>query len=657
MAATSDFKLFPLFALIWVGLPLWWVIPFWVTLYCYGLVFLTVWRQFKGYRPKPRRFIRFGLLPAGLLILIQYRTLLQYEPVMALVLLATAFTICGSRDPRDIRPVAMMMIFLAAGTTLFSQSILIVLHTLLSFLWIGMILLETSKGGREFSEIFASGLQVLRYFLMALPVIVLIYFFFPRYEEALFSIYRFKGYGRTGISGEVYPGSVRKIIEDETVAFRAYTDGPIPIEMEDLYWRVLTLSYTDGTKWRESILDRSRSISEKKGLRTGRGVRQEILLDPLLKQYLVGLDLPYHIDALSDNTIKVMEAGAQTFRLTIEPRSRLTYSVTSDGHADFDLHAPPDKIYRWVPAALSQKVHALVSDWEKESRSDAEYLQKVLQYFGDHLAYTLEPGPYSAKDDFLNQLLFRQKKGFCEHFASAFAMLAREHGIPARLVVGYHGGTYNRHGRYWMVRQKNAHVWTEVFLENSGWIRIDPTAYIHPERIQSGGYDINTTPWFKRLPFFSKFQDLALRVDDLNTRRYQLLLSLNLSLQEKIFRNNLKLDLKRNQLIGIIVFGAALGTYLLFICVKAALLNWKGNDVNSEIVKIYKSVLKKIEKQNIIKDRFEGPQHFYDRIEAMDKQLASRFRQFFQEYIRLRYGNETITIERIKNLSRIEKGL
>lgn len=634
-------------------MPLLNVIPFWVSFFFGALVLLGFLRLGVDYKINQARLFRWGLLPVSILILIQYRSLFQYEPAIALVLLGAAFKLCLGNKLSDLRLAAVMMIFLVAGATLSSPTLLTVIHILISFLWIGMILLETSRDNGAFSEIVSSALQVSTYLLLALPVIVFVYLFFPRYEEALFSIYRLKGYGKTGISSEVYPGSIERMIEDDTLAFRAFVDQPVTIK--NLYWRVLTFSYTDGNKWRQSIVDRRQSESVASTPYKGESIRQKILLDPSLDNYLVGLDVPYQMDALFPASVQAERAGGQTFRSSQDLRLRLTYQVDSFKHLNLALSDVQEKIYRWVPNEPSKAVRELIETLRAESRGDAEYLNKILQYFAGHLFYSLKPGYYDERKPFLDQLLFKSKKGFCEHFASAFALLARYCKIPSRLVAGYHGGTYNPHGGYWMVRQKNAHVWTEVFLKDRGWVRIDPTAFVKPERIHSGGYAHDTGAWFKRLAVFSKIQGAAFWLDDLNTRWYQLQTALNLSLRKKLIKNDITMRLKHYELTGVFIFGTLVSSILLLLALQTIILKLRNKDLEAQAVRVYQKVLHRLEKKDIVKRPWEGPKTFLGRLEKMDRIPTANIALFIQAYIQLRYGPKALDRSRLKRLRRLAR--
>lgn len=97
--------------------------------------------------------------------------------------------------------------------------------------------------------------------------------------------------------------------------------------------------------------------------------------------------------------------------------------------------------------------------------------------------YTLEPGVFGQHS--ADEFWFDRKQGFCEHITSAFVVLMRALGIPARVVTGYQGGEYNRLGGFWVVRQRDAHAWSEVWLAGEGWVRVDPTAALAPGRINA----------------------------------------------------------------------------------------------------------------------------------------------------------------------------
>ncbi len=98
--------------------------------------------------------------------------------------------------------------------------------------------------------------------------------------------------------------------------------------------------------------------------------------------------------------------------------------------------------------------------------------------------YTLDP-PRLAENA-VDEFLFDTRSGFCEHYAAAFTIVMRAAGVPARIVTGYQGGEFNPLGGYLLVRQSDAHAWSEIWVAGRGWLRVDPTAAVAPERIERG---------------------------------------------------------------------------------------------------------------------------------------------------------------------------
>jgi protein-glutamine gamma-glutamyltransferase len=149
--------------------------------------------------------------------------------------------------------------------------------------------------------------------------------------------------------------------------------------------------------------------------------------------------------------------------------------------------------------------------------------------------YTLTP-PKLAGDS-VDEFLFDTKRGFCGHYASAFATLMRAAGIPARVVTGYHGGTFNRFADYWILRQSDAHAWTEVWIEGRGWLRIDPTSAIAPGRVERGLNDAVSADeplgsrWQRRTPWLA---DTRLRLDALRQLWRERILMFDQDSQQKV---------------------------------------------------------------------------------------------------------------------------
>jgi transglutaminase-like putative cysteine protease len=172
----------------------------------------------------------------------------------------------------------------------------------------------------------------------------------------------------------------------------------------------------------------------------------------------------------------------------------------------------------------------------RQYSDDSALINAVLQYFRkEAFTYTLEPPllGINSIDDFL----FKSRAGFCEHYASAFVNLMRLAGIPARIVTGYQGGTLNEVDGYFEVRQSDAHAWTEVWLEGQGWVRVDPTAAVAPERVMQNLNQAIPKRGFAGLMNFalsgnSWSQAMRMRLDAINNSWNQWVLNYNQQTQK-----------------------------------------------------------------------------------------------------------------------------
>jgi hypothetical protein len=138
-----------------------------------------------------------------------------------------------------------------------------------------------------------------------------------------------------------------------------------------------------------------------------------------------------------------------------------------------------------IPKNRNPRTQQLAAEMRAAHPQDMDYVQAVLKMFTEQtFYYTLSPPKLAGNS--VDEFLFDTKRGFCEHYASAFAILMRAAGIPTRVVTGYQGGMLNPYGDYWILRQSDAHAWNEVWIEGRGWVRIDPTAAINPARVEQG---------------------------------------------------------------------------------------------------------------------------------------------------------------------------
>ena len=146
-----------------------------------------------------------------------------------------------------------------------------------------------------------------------------------------------------------------------------------------------------------------------------------------------------------------------------------------------------------LPEDNNPRTFELVKSWQEEGLAGRALVQRVLDHFNrEEFHYSLE-SPLLGRHS-IDEFMFETRTGYCEHYSSAFSVMMRMAGIPARVVTGYQGGWYNEMGAYLLVRQSDAHAWSELWFPDSGWTRVDPTGAVSPARVASGSLGALSSP-------------------------------------------------------------------------------------------------------------------------------------------------------------------
>ncbi len=289
-----------------------------------------------------------------------------------------------------------------------------------------------------------------------------------------------------------------------------------------------------------------------------------------------------------------------------------------------------------LPEDRNPRTLALAHEMRARVGSDAEYVRAVLDWFrSSGLEYTLEPGVTSV--DSVDTTLFDTKRGFCGHFASAYATMMRAAGVPARIVTGYLGGEWNPTGGYFIVRQSEAHAWTEVWLEGQGWTRIDPTAVVAPERLERGVFDLMADS----LPATSTFMH---NIAWLN-RLTQVWDGFNQWWQGNVVEFNLRAQLDFLSRLGIespqwehLGWAFALGMTLWIAWVAITLRRSVARLKPDRVARAWLRATRKLERVAPARFAHEGPLDFANRIAAARPDLAAQVAALATRYCRLRFG-------------------
>jgi transglutaminase-like putative cysteine protease len=452
------------------------------------------WRLLAEYRRwKPMsiylRIVATALAVAALVI--TYGGLMGRRAAVSMLVLMLSLKLLETFRIRDARVVVSLSLFLCGTQFLFSQGVPMIVYiiacllsSLVAFLYLQRCeafdvvgrMPETDRN--LLSELgFGAGLLAL-----ALPLGLALFLLFPRWGSPLWGLPEDALDSRSGLSDSMTPGSIQSLFMDDSPAFRATFDSGIPRNSE-LYWRGPVFWDFDGRSWQLSYLSRNLH-ADSKPEPAGAPFRYEIQMEPTEQKWLFALDYPALIPARTKLTV-------DSQLIASHPVTELRDYVMA---SDPNFHDSPVLRQTLLRAALdlpegfNPRTAEMMSGWRSEAQSDSEIIRRVLAYFHQqNFHYTLNPPLLSRHT--VDEFLFDTREGFCEHYASAFTVMMRMAGIPARVVTGYQGGYFNSIGSYVLVRQSDAHAWSEVWVRGSGWTRIDPTAAVAPERVEQGAVD------------------------------------------------------------------------------------------------------------------------------------------------------------------------
>jgi transglutaminase-like putative cysteine protease len=309
--------------------------------------------------------------------------------------------------------------------------------------------------------------------LLALPMALAGFWLFPRLAAPFWGLPE-NATTRMGLGDRMTPNEWLDVLVDDSPALRARFLGATP-PREQMYWRGPTLTDFDGQAWVRNVALEQRPPPALQQL--AKTIRYEVTLEPTERSDLVLLDLP--ISAPSDSAFD----GDLTAVTSAPINNLIRYVGASSPQMRYlkPLDAWSRRAALTLPANLNPRTRALAQQWRRETPDPQKLTERFLQWIRRDFSYTISAPPVgiNATDDFL----FETHQGFCQHFSSAFAVFMRAAGIPARVVTGYAGGHYNQIGDYWLIYRKDAHAWTEIWIEGQGWVRVDPTAAVAPDRI------------------------------------------------------------------------------------------------------------------------------------------------------------------------------
>lgn len=602
-------------------------VPLWIPGLIVAALAWRLWLEFHA-AALPARWLRSLMALLVLLsVAASYRTLNGLEAGTALLAAMAGMKLIETRTTRDYTILIFIGFFLLFAELLYNQSIGMLPYLLICATLLVATLLRLHDGGADMT--YANALKrSARMLLMALPLAVMMFLFFPRLPGQFWAIPP-RDTATSGLSDVMSPGDVADLSLSDAVAFRAQFTGELP-PPNQRYWRAIVLHEFDGRTWRrERVMLPKQSVTL-----TGSTLYEyRLLVEPNNQYWIPALDVPVQWSVRRSFMIGDLQI------VTPEPITQLTAAEFTSGtqyRFGDTLPAMQQRIDTRLSGTANPRTRAFATQLRAQSSSDEDFIKQVLTMFNQQtFVYTLSPPLLgdNAVDDFL----FTTKRGFCEHYASAFTVLMRAAGIPARVVTGYQGGELNDMNHYLIVRQSDAHAWSEVWLQDKGWVRIDPTAAVSPSRIERGidsavaagesvpGRTLRQSAWLKRL---------RLSWDAVNTYWKERIVQFGAEDQRSLLR---RLGIEdpdwRTLGLGLMV------TVVLFFFGLMVYLTWRFRPKRRDpIVVAYVVLKRKLEQKQVASTPYEGPVDFLTRASKARPELAQALAEIRDLYISLRYG-------------------
>ncbi len=598
-----------------------------------GLIALTItWRSLalRGRVPLPGITVRSLLALAGFAgVFVSFGTITGLDAGTALLVVTAALKVLETNAVRDLMVLLLISYFLIVTQFLFDQSILVAIYAVPVIWLVTTALSQVSSPAATMPwrrAVSRSGLLLIH----ALPIMMIAFVLFPRLNGPFWAIPRSGAGAITGLSDEMSPGSITRLLESSAVAFRVRFDDAVP-PARLRYWRGPVLSNFDGRKW--SLFqqnDRPIGVNQIKG--TGDALGYEITLEPHRKNWLLALDqanpdkLPTNFNMTSDRRLFRKQPVTQLLQYRLESWPDYRADVTApDWTRRRDLQFNTNQ---------NKRTQAMMQRWKAEG-SQPEIVNRALRLFREQeFVYSMTP-PALRSANTVDEFLFSTRRGFCEHYASAFTLMMRAAGIPARVVLGYQGGETNPYSQHMTIRQSDAHAWSEVWLQDRGWVRVDPTGAVAPERVELGVAD--ALPDGELLPGFFRaytwLHQVQLGWDAVNSGWNQWVLGFDrekqLSALNALGMSNPDLRKMLLTMIGLVV--------IVLGCVAAHLVWQYRPTAVDPLTRIYRRFCHKLSRVVGERPDNEGPLDFARRVCAIEPGLTDRVMEITDLYLKTRY--------------------
>jgi transglutaminase-like putative cysteine protease len=635
-------------------------LPIWVAavgVMLVGVRILLLRRDRLRPQAQPGRIPSWALIlfaiAAALAVRKSFGVLISRDPCVAFLYILVAIKYLEARTARDGTLLVCLACFLLVAPFFYSQSLFAALAAVPAVLLVGAsldVLADPTANARPFAwraALRRSGVMMLQ----GLPVAALLFVLFPRLAQPLWGLPSDVG-AQTGLSDSMAPGGISKLSQSDAVAFRVDFEGAVP-PPSTRYWRGPVFSRFDGRTWSPGYT----MLREGSAPASGAGIVYSVTLEPTNRRSLFALDLPADLPTFAEGTLPPGSGGpylTQDEQILLRgPVSQLVrYTQRSILRSQYPATPNLETRLNLTLGEGNARTIEFARELRAQSANDAAFINAVLAKFrNEEFIYTLEPPLLGANP--VDQFLFDVRAGFCEHYASAFALMLRAAGIPARIVTGYQGGFLNPRGSYMIVRQSDAHAWVEAMLDGQ-WRRFDPTAAVAPSRIELGlGGALAASD---RLPFLARLDinwlgNLQLTWDAFNYDWRRNVIGFNRDRQRTLWRDWRLDQFAPWQVVALISLAVFAWGGLV-----VGWLMWKRRHQERALV-LWDDLNRRLARAGLPRYQYEGPLAFAARAAQRWPQFAIAFAAIGGSFAELRYGRMPVLRERDALVATLERAI
>ncbi len=565
-----------------------------------------LWRvgaEIRGWKPLPA-LIRHGATALALLTLyLSQGGMAGRRAAVSLLTVMLALKLIECYRIRDARLIVSFSLFLCATQFMFTQGIMMPFYGAATIIIVLVTLtqLHRNEAFTAFDEtpsVSASLFSELgfsfRLLVLAIPVGLSFFLFFPRWITPLWGIPEATLDAKSGLSDSMSPGSIQNLFMDDSPAFRITFEGSVP-QAAELYWRGPVFWNFNGETWRGSIYGNHLGVQSQPD-KNGAKWNYTVQLEPNEQHWLFSLDYPATTPAQSRITIDYQILRGQPVTQLLQ------YSIISD--PDFvdspSLSVNLKSSALKLPDGFNPRTRKLIDQWKREGLHGQAMVRRVLSHFNQEAFHYSLQSPLLGKHS-VDEFLFDTRTGYCEHYASAFTVMMRMAGLPSRVVTGYQGGWYNFIGEYLLVRQSDAHAWSEVWFPDDGWTRVDPTAAVSPLRIARGSLGALSSP--RHIFDFTWLRNFRNGIDIVQQRWNDWVVKFDANSQMQMFSTFGLERLTPSMLVIILFVVIALFSLLLL----PFILRVKGPDRKDPLRVVWLKFLKRLKKAGFEASPSTGP--------------------------------------------------